>query len=100
MPLTFCPAMPTPPCVSVPSPLHRISLVSALVALAAMLGFAVPVARADAPPANITPPAWTDGTNSPDGCEDTEPCVYQIAHATRGTWADESSLTFRFELLV
>jgi hypothetical protein len=84
--------------VSVPCSLHRITLPAALVAMAAAIALLAPAARADVPPANIAPPTAT--SDFAVACDPNPVCVGDTVTGGRGTWTDESSLTFHYEWLV
>jgi hypothetical protein len=83
--------------VSVPFLLHRLSVPAAVVAFAAALSLLAPAARADVPPANIGRPTITTPVPDPQQCPENIACVGDTATGTRGTWTDESSLTFHYE---
>jgi hypothetical protein len=96
--------------VSVPSTLHRTCLLAALLAGATALVLLVPAARADTvPPVVVTQPGIiiSSDFSSIEACEDhldeAPPsytlCTREELTGDRGTWTDESSLSFTYQWL-
>jgi len=94
----------------VPSPLHRIVLPAAVAVLLVTLALLVAATRAEAvPPVVVDQPNWivttdfTDVEHCKDELSNTPPeytlCTRETLTGDRGTWTDESSLSFTYEWL-